>query len=478
MLCLTSGAGDVSWARLDDVNQHFGITPGGNESTPENYRLLCPDDTLMPINSTNPCIWVDKPWPVVGSRRVVAQDIQELVSSLKHDDQMTWRSSLRNLLEFTYVDFININPVEPIETYLEHATGFLNANSFSGCHPPRTIRICTTSNKEAAKCSWLRESATVYGIEPNLDCIKADNTSHCMKAVSRNVADLVMVPSDLVHAGMTKYNLKTLFYETVLDNDKYLTVAVTRPNVKIDTWKDLSGKKACFPIYDGVAWNTVKHYLSDQGLIGNCSLDMEMSKFFGPSCTPNLPDSLTSNMGHNCKVNNFSGDLGALHCLSSGVGDIAFVSKNSISKFISEYKENNNLSMKDFHIICLTSQSKTCHLSWASLGRAMVRRNVSELWSKDTTDVFMYLNDLFGKKYKTNTVPFTMFGKYDGASDLLFHDVTMNLRNVPTAKDTDMMPYTYDLYLKTEEKCIGSGGTVLLHHVFLLILSYVAILLK
>lgn len=74
----------------------------------------------------------------------------------------------------------------------------MSANSFSGCHPPRTIKICTTSIAENAKCAWLRETAAVYGIEPDLDCIKADNTTHCMMAMnSDNAADVVMVPPDL-----------------------------------------------------------------------------------------------------------------------------------------------------------------------------------------------------------------------------------------------------------------------------------------
>lgn len=482
LLCLTSGYGDVSWARLDDVQQHFGITPGGNETTPDNYSYLCPDDSLMPANSTKPCIWVEKPWPVVGSRRVVAQDIQELLSTITHEKLSGWRFSLRYLLDTAYADFIKIEPIQPIESYLDKAKGFLSANSFSSCHPPRTIKICTTSIKETAKCQWLRESATVYGIEPDLDCIKADNTSECMKAVSVGVADITMVPSDLTHEGMYKYDLKTLFYETVSDSDKYLTVAVTRPNVKINTWKEMQNKKACFPVYDGVAWNTVKYHLFNQSLIKNCPLDDGMSTFFGRSCTPSLPSNLPSHMKELCQSDSFDGEYGALHCLSSGVGDVAFVSKNSLLKYISNKREDNpgsQLTIKDFEIICLTPLStKTCHLSWATIGRAMVRRNISDLWSNDTLDVFMFLNDLFGKSYKSVTIPFTMFGKYDSTSDLLFHDATVNLRNVPTVKDTHTMPYSYELYLKTDSMCLKSGSTILSSHTFLIISGFFIYIFK
>lgn len=92
-----------------------------------------------------------------------------------------------------------LNPIEGIESFFDRATGFLSANSFTGCHPPRTIKMCTTTNIEYAKCGWLREAAAVYGIEPDVDCLNADNTTHCMMALNSSYVDIVMVPSNLVH---------------------------------------------------------------------------------------------------------------------------------------------------------------------------------------------------------------------------------------------------------------------------------------
>lgn len=62
----------------------------------------------------------------------------------------------------------------------------------------RSVRICTTSNKEQAKCAWMREAAAVYGIEPDFDCVKADNKTHCMQAVQLELADVVLVSPDLL----------------------------------------------------------------------------------------------------------------------------------------------------------------------------------------------------------------------------------------------------------------------------------------
>lgn len=122
----------------------------------------------------------------------------------------TWQEALRSLLETYFVTFHSLNPVESIEGYLDRSKGFLSANSFSGCHPPRTIRVCTKSIIETAKCDWLGESAMVYGIEPDINCIKADNTTHCMQAINDNVADIVMVEPDLVHIA-----IKLVIYNTI-----------------------------------------------------------------------------------------------------------------------------------------------------------------------------------------------------------------------------------------------------------------------
>ncbi|XP_023309775.1 transferrin [Anoplophora glabripennis] len=457
LLCLTDGAGDISWARLDDVKTHFGLQSG---LVPDQYSLLCPDDSLMPLTAAEPCIWVVKPWPVVASRRSVAQEIQEIVSSLS-PNVTGWRQSVLKLLETSYTVVKKVDSVEPIESYLHRATGFLSANSFSGCHPPRTINICTTSIIENAKCAWMRESAAVYGLEPDLECIKADNTTHCMVALNQKAADIVMVPSDLVHRAEKEYNLTTLFYETVNVDEKYITVAVTKPESNIKTFADLRGKKACFPVYDGVAWNTVKKVLFDKQLIKNCPLEKEITNFFGPSCTPGLPDNLSGSMKKTCQEDTFNGEFGALQCLSSGAGDVAFVSRNSIKKFVSSENENSansKLKIEDFKILC-ESKTKPCHLSWAPLGQGMIRNNSTDLWKKDTLDVFLRLDNLFGKSYQSLTTPFTMFGKYDGKSDLLFHDATIRLRSVATSKDFDTMVYPYKDFLNVDTMCINSNAS-------------------
>lgn len=134
--------------------------------------------------------------------RSSATKIQNFISELTHDQPDSWQSVLYNLIETYHAEIKTLDETDPIENYLDKATGFLSANSFTGCHPPRTIRICTTSIIENVKCSWMREAAAVYGVEPDIDCLKADNTTHCFRAINVNAADVVMVPPDKVRTAI------------------------------------------------------------------------------------------------------------------------------------------------------------------------------------------------------------------------------------------------------------------------------------
>ncbi|XP_031358132.1 transferrin-like, partial [Photinus pyralis] len=410
LLCLTDGVGDITWARLDDVRSHFGLTPGSSLASTEGYSYLCEDGTTIPLNSTTkPCVWVVKPWPVVASKRTSAQEIQEFISSLSHSDNNSWQSALLNLIETYHLTIKAVQPIEAIESYLSRAQGFLSANSFPGCHPPRTIRICTTTNLENAKCSWLREVSNVYGIEPDVDCLKADNKTHCMQGVADNLADVVAVSADMVNEGKMSYKLKTLFYETVAnEEEKYVTVAVVRANSGITSFEGLRGKRACFPKYDGVAWNSVVHALNSKQLLTTCPFNQGMSEFFSDSCVPNFPINGSSNLQVLCKPGIYDEEYGAMRCLTHENGDVAFVSKQAYSTFFQDIKEKRDafIDARDYTILC-ENNDEPCHLSWAPPGQAMIRMNSSTLWIKDTLDVFLQMDNLFGKNFKSVTTPFT-----------------------------------------------------------------------
>lgn len=116
------------------------------------------------------------------------------------------------------------------------------------------------------------------------------------------------------------------------------------------------------------------------------------------------------------------------------------------------------MKMSDFKFICPEETLDGCHLSWAPLGYGMVRAQSSDLWSKDTLDVFMQLDGLFGKSYKSLTVPLQLFGPFDGKPNLLFHDSTVRLRDVPTSRNTDIMVRPYEDILQDKIVCMVSAA--------------------
>lgn len=133
------------------------------------------------------------------------------------------------------------------------------------------------------------------------------------------------------------------------------------------------------------------------------------------------------------------------------------LTEHTICLFVSDAEKNTRrLNMSDFKIL-RPERSKAYHLSWASLGQAMVRGSSSDLWIKDAFDVFLQIDSLFGRNYTSVTTPFTMYGKFDGVSNVLFHDKTIKLRNVPYIKNTDRMNNPYNVILDNIEICNSSS---------------------
>lgn len=112
-----------------------------------------------------------------------------------------------------------------------------------------------------------------------------------------------------------------------------------------------------------------------------------------------------------------------------------------------------------FRVMCDTKLDG-CYMSWATVGYGMVRANSTKLWLKDTLDVFLRLDSLFGKNYKSLTTPLQLFGSFNDQTNVLFHDKTVRLREVPYAKNLEQMPRTYEEVLYSEIKCQVSSAAI------------------
>ncbi|GAB0096723.1 Transferrin [Sergentomyia squamirostris] len=459
LYCLTSGAGEVAWVRLDDVRSHFGFSGLPAESDPNAFSLLCPDGHLQPINTKYPCVWVAKPWPAVAVKREYSERIQGVLEQLSHDNQQSWQNALLNLLETYHVNVTALDISMPIEDYLDRAVGFQGSYSFPSCNPPRSIVYCTTSIIQHAKCSWLQEAASVYGIEPNLQCIRAEHLDRCMDDVKHKVADVVLVSqADRIRA-QRDYALKPILYEFSSNFDeRYAIVAVVRSESNMKSFEDLRGKRACFPTYEGAAFLSVGETLLNKSLITpSCHLAGDIQNYFSEKSYNTHSDHVNSH-------GMYQGEEGAIKCLMEDSGDVAFVDIDTWKKFqegkFRKYSPNEKPG--NYKLLCPFGHTKkipTCYLHWTAPGHLMIHNSSTLMRRNEIYNSLRDMDRLFGKTFSTKTQTFTLFGPFDKKNNVLFRDATEGLRgsiDIMKDKADRSLESSFNKYSKM--RCLSSGG--------------------
>ncbi|KAH8421048.1 hypothetical protein KR222_005741 [Zaprionus bogoriensis] len=447
LYCLTNGGGSVSWARLDDTRSHFGLAGLPAQDDASKYSYLCPDGHLQPINVTRPCIWVSKPWPVVAARRTHAAQVQRLVTGLSHDEPESWQNALLSLLETYHVFTVPLDNVITINDYLDQAVGFQSAYSFPECNPPRSIVVCTTSIIEHIKCSWLQESAQVYGVEPNIQCIRTQSLDQCMEDTLYKSADVVLVNQDQRVQAQRDYHLQPLLYEYAEQmHDRYVTIALVHKDSKYRDLKDLRGARACLPSYEGAA------HLAAQETIANVTGGVHSmhAYFHRDSCLWN------PQRGRQCPLH-YHGDEGALRCLAEGA-DVAFLSSDVYKRYVSGNLTSDWVlrgKQESYRLLCpyggieRHSRFEYCYLHWTTRGHLMTHNTSSTTRQHEIYNSLRDMDKLFGKRYKSETRAFSLYGVFDRRNDILFHDNTDALYGGQELKRDDAkrsMEFIYDRY--------------------------------
>ncbi|XP_054736847.1 transferrin [Anastrepha obliqua] len=449
LYCLTNGVGNVAWARLDDVRSHFGLTGLPAQSDPSEYSYLCADGHLQPITTERPCVWVAKPWPVIAARRSHAAYVQNLVAGLNHDNPNSWQNALLSLLENYHVEIVTLDNVIPIDDYLDQAPAFQSAYSFPECNPPRSIVYCTTSIIQHIKCSWLQEVSQVYGVEPNIQCIRAESLDSCMDDVKYKAADVLMVDHENRIKAQRDYNLVPILYEFAQDmHERYAIIALVHKDSKFKSFADLEGAKACLPSYEGPA------HLSVQDTIVNVTNRMAslQSFFHEDSCTwhPQAP--------HSCP-DNYRDNEGALRCLAEG-GDVAFLSSDiyknyTVGNLTSKWVRDTG--HKSFRVLCpygsneRHSKFEYCYMHWTTRGHLMTY-NTSLARRTEIYNSLRDIDQLFGKSYRPETRPFTMYGIFDTRNNIMFRDKTDGLRGLTDLKTDTSQRIMEDIFEKYAKK--------------------------
>lgn len=397
------------------------------------YSYLCLDGHLQPLSTATPCVWVSAPWPAVAAKREYAQAVQLLLEHLDHNDENSWENALLTILETYHVNIKQLDTTITIEDYLEQAVGFTSAYSFPSCNPPRAIVYCTTSLVQHSKCSWLQEVAGVYGIEPNLQCIREMNLNRCMEYVQHNASDVVFVSeSDRVRAER-EYHLMPILYEFAKQKiDRYTVVAVVKIDSDIYNFNDLYKKRACFPSYEGAAYLSVLETIRFARGITNEDESDDVRDYFSENSCIWAPNSA------HCK-DEYVGDDGALKCLKDNRGDVAFVDMAALQEYVGMTKAVNGTKQSinlnsNYKLICPygrnTKPEEFCYLHWSSRGYLMINSQMKALRKNEIYNSFRDMDRIFGKYYENHVLPFGMFGPYDRQNNIMFHDRTEALRGI------------------------------------------------
>lgn len=398
---------------------------------------MCLDGHLQPLNNPTPCVWVAQPWPAVAAKREHASTVQLLLEHLDHNDESSWQNALLNILETYHVNIKQLDNTIPIDDYLEQATGFTSAYSFPSCNPPRAIVYCTTSLLEHMKCSWLQEVATVYGIEPSLQCIREGSLDRCMENIQHRASDVVLVDESERLRAEKAYHLEPLLYEFAKrKSDRYTVIAVVKINSDIYNFNDLYQKRACFPSYEGAAYlsalETIRHLRGISNESESYSSDELRDFFADDSCT-------WAPGASNCN-GKYSGDEGALQCLNDNRGDVAFVDMAAFQQYIglthgvNSTKQSIHTNSSVYKLICPfgreSKPDELCYLHWTSRGYLMIHNQTKMLRKNEIYNALRDMDRLFGKYYQSSELPFSMYGSFDRKNDLMFHNQTEALRGI------------------------------------------------
>ncbi|KAK9528944.1 hypothetical protein VZT92_013071 [Zoarces viviparus] len=322
----------------------------------------------------------------------------------------------------------------------------------------KKMRWCTVSDPEQRKCAELAK-ALVAVLPPaavaaggRLSCIRASSTTDCTDRIRANRADIVTLDAGEVYSAVKQFGLVAIAKEIYSDGGCILSVAVVR-NSSLDI-RSLRGLRSC---HSGVRWTAgwslplgfllSRNYLSWSK---EQPLSHDVSNFFNASCVPGAAamaptlcslcqgqKSYIRQKNYNCETSHsepFYNSQGALRCLRSGAGDVAFVDHLALESIEDSDRDQ-------FRLLCADGTQaplghyRNCNLGRGPGGGTVTRVNLRKIARKFLVSVQM----LFGRRGRERR-RFQLFNSSSfGESDLLFKDVTDKLAVLPDDMDVSQV---------------------------------------
>ncbi|KAM6928449.1 saxiphilin-like [Xenentodon cancila] len=322
----------------------------------------------------------------------------------------------------------------------------------------KKMRWCTVSYPEHRKCAELAK-ALVAVLPPaavaafaRLSCIRASSTTDCINRIKANRADIVTLDAGEVYSAVKQFDLVAVAKEIYSDGGCVLSLAVVT-NSSLDI-RSLQGLRSC---HSGVRWTAgwslplgfllSRNYLSWSK---EHPLSQDVSAFYSASCIPGAaalaPSLCTLCQGqksyiqqknYHCETSHsepFYNNQGALRCLRSGTGDVAFVDHLALESIEGSDRDNFRLLCADGTQAHL-SQYRSCNLGRGPGGGTVTRHNFRKVARK----FLMTAQLLFGRQGRERQ-RFQLFNSSAfGESDLLFKDVTNKLAVLPDDMDVSQV---------------------------------------
>ncbi|XP_042316510.1 serotransferrin [Sceloporus undulatus] len=317
------------------------------------------------------------------------------------------------------------------------------------CLATSPVRWCVTSAPEQTKCQRLQTCFSNQQGEnvPQLSCVKKSDVHECIKGIANNEADAISLDGGLIfEAGMAPYNLRPAVSEVYTTSagesvTSYYAVAVVKKGT-VASLADLKGKKSCHTgLGRSAGWNIPIGTLVAKKIIQWEGADTEpiekaVARFFAAAC---VPGSSERNLCHLCagkgdkkcsRNDPFSGYSGALECLKSGAGDVAFVKDATVLALSPDERSN-------YELLCEDGTKKPIEeYQQCNLARVPAHAVVARTVDGRADAIWTLLSNALERYSKHNQAECQLFGPAEGVlKDLMFKDSAVNLRRVPDVMD-------------------------------------------
>ncbi|XP_030277355.1 LOW QUALITY PROTEIN: saxiphilin-like [Sparus aurata] len=326
------------------------------------------------------------------------------------------------------------------------------------CIRAKKMRWCTVSDPEQRKCAELGKALvavlppTAVAAFAKVSCIRASSTTDCIDRIRANRADLVTLDAGEVYSAVKQFGLVVVAKEIYSDGGCILSVAVVR-NSSLDI-RSLQGLRSC---HSGVRWTAgwslplgfllSRNYLSWSK---EQPLSQDVSTFFSASCIPGAAamapplcalcqgqKSYIRQKNYHCETSHsepFYNSQGALKCLRSGAGDVAFVDHLALESIEDSDGGKFSLLCTDGTQAPLSSY-RSCNLGRGPGGGMVTRFNFRKVARKFLQTVQLLFGQQGRERRRFHLFNSSSFGEHD----LLFKDVTDKLAVLPDDMDVSQV---------------------------------------